>query len=80
MVTLSGVNREIKNAVDALVKRDGKTSEQARTEVEAKRAELILSIINDELIMQKGKEIGVEKGCRGRSQPAFRAVDEGKQS
>ncbi len=59
VLTLSGVNREIKEIVGALIEQ-GKTREQAEAEVEGKRAELIASLINDELVLQKGKELGVE--------------------
>lgn len=59
VITLSQVKREMNEAIDSFVK-EGKTPEVARTEVEAKRGELIASIINEELLMQKGKEMGVE--------------------
>jgi parvulin-like peptidyl-prolyl isomerase len=59
VVTLSQIKREINEAVDSFVK-EGKTPEQARAEVEAKRGELIAGIINEELLMQKGKEMGVD--------------------
>lgn len=55
VITLSQVKRETDEAVDSLVK-EGKTSDQARTEIEAKQGELIAGIINEELLMQKGKE------------------------
>ncbi len=60
VVTLSQIKREMKEAVDSFVK-EGKTPEQAKAEIEGKQGELIASLINEELILQKGKELnGVE--------------------
>ena len=59
VITLSQIKREMKDAIDSLVK-EGKTPEQAKTEIESKRGELIANIINEELLIQKGKEMGVE--------------------
>jgi len=58
VITLSSVNREIKDAVDALVQQ-GKTKEEAQKIVEEKRGELIAAMINDEILVQKGKELNV---------------------
>lgn len=60
VITLSQIKREINDAVDATVKEGGKTPEQARTEIEAKQGEIIASIINEELLMQKGKDSGAD--------------------
>lgn len=69
VITLSQITREMNEAIDSLVK-EGKTPEQARTQVESKRGELIAGIINEELLMQKGKEKGydsdVEAQINGR--------------
>ena len=59
VITLSSIRREVKEIVAQLVK-DGKTQEQAQTEVESKMGELIANLINQELIIQKGKELGVD--------------------
>jgi parvulin-like peptidyl-prolyl isomerase len=59
VITLSQIKREMKDAIDSLVK-EGKTPEQAKTEIESKQGELIAGIINEELLMQKGKEMGAE--------------------
>src|SRR5215510_12338745 len=58
VITLSRVKQESKNAISGLVQ-NGKTEAQARSEVESKQGELIAALINDELIMQKGKELGL---------------------
>ena len=70
VITLSQINREIKDAVDSFVK-EGKTPEQARAEVESKRGELIAGIINEELLMQKGKEMGVDSDVEAQINGRF---------
>lgn len=60
VITLSQVKREMDEAVDASVKEGGKTAPQARAELEAKKGELIAGIVNEELLMQKGKESGFD--------------------
>ena len=59
VITLSRVKREMDTVIESLVA-EGKTREQAKTETEAKQGELIAGIINEELLLQKGKELGVE--------------------
>lgn len=64
VITLSRVNKEINNRVDALIARgqnEGKTREQLAGELGAKRNELIVDLINEELIIQQGKELSLEK-------------------
>ncbi|MBS1794690.1 MAG: peptidyl-prolyl cis-trans isomerase [Acidobacteria bacterium] len=59
VITLSRIKREMNTVADAMVA-EGKTREQATAEVQAKQGELIANIINEELILQKGKEIGAD--------------------
>jgi peptidyl-prolyl cis-trans isomerase SurA len=59
VITLSRVKRETDLIIESLVA-EGKTREQATTETNAKQGELIAGIINEELLLQKGKELGVE--------------------
>lgn len=59
VVTLSGIKREMKEIVALLIE-SGKTREQAEAEVESRKAELIANFINEELLIQKGKELGIE--------------------
>jgi parvulin-like peptidyl-prolyl isomerase len=70
VITLSQVKREVNEAVDSLVK-EGKTPEQARAEVESKRGELIAGIINEELLMQKGKNMGVDSDVEAQINGRF---------
>lgn len=59
VVTLSRIKREMKETIDALVKQ-GKAPDVAKAEVESRQGELIANIINEELVLQKGKELGVD--------------------
>jgi hypothetical protein len=59
VVTLSGIKREMRDIVALLIE-SGKTRQQAEAEVESKKGELIANFINEELLMQKGKELGIE--------------------
>jgi peptidyl-prolyl cis-trans isomerase SurA len=56
VITLSVLKREMKSEIDGMVQ-DGKSKDEAATAVEAKKAELINTLINDELLLQKGKEL-----------------------
>ncbi len=64
VITLSRVKRETKDIVDTSVQ-EGKTREEAQSEVEGKQGELIANMINEELLLQKGKELGVEPDIEG---------------
>ena len=59
VITLSRVKREMKAAVDSYVQ-EGKTREEAQKLVEGKQGELIASLVNEELLVQKAKEAGLE--------------------
>lgn len=59
VITLSRVKREMKAATDSYVQ-EGKTREEAQKLVEGKQGELIASLINEELLVQKAKEAGLE--------------------
>lgn len=56
VVTLSQLKREIKERVDTM-KQNGMSEQQAITEVEKHRADLIATLINEQLLLQKGKEL-----------------------
>ncbi len=70
VITLSRVKRENKNAIDTLVAQ-GKTREEAKTLADSKQGELIANIINEELILQKGKELGVESEVQAQINQRF---------
>ena len=59
VITLSRVKRETKNIIDAEVQQ-GRKREDAQKMIEAKQGELIANLINEELLLQKAKELGVD--------------------
>ena len=59
VITLSRIKREMAEIIDTLVKQ-GKTPEAAKAEIDGKQGELIANIINEELILQRGKEEGLD--------------------
>ena len=59
VITLSRVKREVKNAVDSFVQ-EGKSREEAQKIVDEKQGELIANLINEELLIQKAKESGID--------------------
>jgi peptidyl-prolyl cis-trans isomerase SurA len=65
VITLSRVKREMKNAIDAMVQQ-GKTPEAAKAEIEKNKGELIASLIQEELVLQKGKEMGMDSAVEGQ--------------
>ena len=71
VVTLSGIKRQMKEVVEALIE-SGKTREQAEAEVQSKQAELIANLINEEMLLQKGKELGVEADVEAEINNRFR--------
>src|SRR5262245_13376358 len=56
VVTLSQLKREIKERVDTLTQ-NGRTQQQANDEVQQHKFELIAILINEQLLVQKGKEL-----------------------
>jgi parvulin-like peptidyl-prolyl isomerase len=59
VITLSRIRHESKEAIASLVA-GGKAEADAKADVESKQGELIANLINEELIMQKGKELGLD--------------------
>ena len=56
VITLSMLKRETKERIEAL-KQSGMTEQQATEEVAKKQPELIATLINEKLLLQKGKEL-----------------------
>ncbi len=84
VITLSQITREMQFAIDTLVS-EGKTKEEAKTIVEEKKGQLIANIIQEELITQKGKEVGYDKAVESeinqrfikqRDENNFKSLDE----
>ena len=59
VITLSRIKREMKDIVDAEVQQ-GKKREDVQKMVDEKQGELIANLINEELLIQKAKEMGLE--------------------
>lgn len=70
VITLSRINREMNNFINSLVQ-EGKTREQATAEVEAKRGEIIANLINEELLIQKAKETGLDSEVEAQVNQSF---------
>ena len=56
VITLSMLRRETMDRIEAL-KQQGKTDQQALEEVTKRQAELIATLINEKLLLQRGKEL-----------------------
>ncbi|MDQ5847085.1 MAG: peptidyl-prolyl cis-trans isomerase [Acidobacteriota bacterium] len=56
VITLSMLKRETKERIEAL-KQGGMPAQQAAEEVSKRQAELIATLINEQLLLQKGKEL-----------------------
>jgi len=56
VITLSMLKRESKERIDAL-KQSGMPAEQATEEVNKRQPELIATLVNEQLLLQKGKEL-----------------------
>jgi peptidyl-prolyl cis-trans isomerase SurA len=56
VITLSMLKREIKERIEAL-KQNGMSDQQASDEVNKRRDELIATLVNEQLLLQKGKEL-----------------------
>ncbi len=59
VITLSKVKREVKGIVDAEVQ-SGKKRDEVEKTVEEKKGELIAGLINEELLVQKAKDLGLD--------------------
>jgi PPIC-type PPIASE domain/SurA N-terminal domain len=60
VITLSRIKREIKQAIEAVIADGKKSKEEAKAEIDGKQGELIANLINEELLIQKAKEVGAD--------------------
>ncbi len=70
VITLSQIRSEMKSAVDGLVQQ-GKSESEAKAMVDGKMGQLIANLITEELLLQRGKEMGVEKAVEARINQQF---------
>jgi len=75
VITLSRVRRELKEAINAR-KAQGASEQQATEEMTKRQAELIASLINEQLLLQKGKELDMTDDVE--AEVNRRILDEGK--
>lgn len=59
VIALSTLKQEMNEAVEALKQGRGMTHEQATEEINKRRSEIIVTLINEQLLVQKGKELGM---------------------
>lgn len=59
VITLSRIKREMKEVVDSFVQQ-GKSREEAQKTVDEKQGELIANLINEELLVQRAKELRLD--------------------
>ena len=64
VITLSMLKRETKERIEAL-KQSGMTEQQATEQVAQRQAELIATLINEKLLLQKGKELDLANEIEG---------------
>ncbi len=60
VVTLSQVRREMRAAIESLVRERGMTEAQATAEMEKRQPEVIANMINEALVLQQSKELGLD--------------------
>jgi parvulin-like peptidyl-prolyl isomerase len=58
VITLSMLRQEMKDAASALAEQRRIPLEQAQAEIAKRQAEIIVTLINEQLLVQKGKELG----------------------
>lgn len=73
VITLSRIKREI-NAIIASEVEQGKSKEEAQKLVNERQGELIANLINEELIMQRSKELGLDREVESRVNQRFLQV------
>jgi hypothetical protein len=70
VITLSSIKREMRGIVDSKVQ-EGMKREDAQKAVDEKQGELIANLINEELLMQRAKEMGIEKDVEDQLNARF---------
>ena len=76
IITLSMLKREMKERIEAL-KQNGMTEQQATEEVTKTRDKLIATLVNEQLLLQKGKEL--EMGEKVEAEVNRRMLDVAKE-
>ena len=74
VITLSKVKREIKTIVESQVQEGKKDRSTVEKEVNAKQGELIANLINEELMIERAKEAGLDKEADAEVNQGFLEV------
>jgi parvulin-like peptidyl-prolyl isomerase len=61
VITLSMLKKDMAEAVEALQQQRGLTEQQATEEISKRRNEIIATLVNEQLLVQKGKELGMNE-------------------
>jgi parvulin-like peptidyl-prolyl isomerase len=61
VITLSMLKKDMAEAVEALRQQRGMTEQQATEEINKRRNEIIVTLVNEQLLVQKGKEMGMNE-------------------
>lgn len=61
VITLSMLKKDMSEAAEALRQQRGLTEQQATEEVSKRRNEIIVTLVNEQLLVQKGKEMGLNE-------------------
>lgn len=61
VITLSMLKKDMAEAMEALQQQRGMTAQQATEEIAKRRAEIIATLVNEQLLIQKGKEMGMNE-------------------
>lgn len=77
VITLSMLKRETKERIDTL-KQNGMTEQQAQEEVAKRQSELIATLINEKLLLQKGKELELANDVEAEVNRRMLSIAEGQ--
>ena len=61
VITLSMLKKDMAEAAEALRQQRGMTEQQAAEEIAKRRPEIIATLVNEQLLVQKGKEMGLNE-------------------
>ena len=61
VITLSMLKKDMAEAVEALQQQRGISRQQAAEEIDRRRNEIIATLVNEQLLVQKGKEMGMNE-------------------
>lgn len=79
VITLSMVKKEMKDAAEALkAQNKGLTDAQAQAEVAKRQNEIIATLINEQVLLQKGKELGLAEDVEKEVNQRMLAVAKGE--